>query len=78
MDENAFYRTSDGKIIPKNFKYALKFGEKLQEMGFDGAYLNRNADLKETVIFNPEVIQTEKELLKIRNEAQSEKKSNIL
>ena len=78
MDENAFYRTSDGKIIPKNFKYALKFGERLQEMGFDGAYLNRNADLKETVIFNPEVIQTEKELLKIRNEAQSEKKSNIL
>lgn len=78
MDENAFYRTSDGKIIPKNFKYALEFGEKLQEMGFDGAYLNRNADLKETVIFNPEVIQTEKELLKIRNKAQSEKKSNIL
>ena len=69
MDENAFYRTSDGKIIPKNFKYALKFGEKLQEMGFDGAYLNRNADLKETVIFNPEIIRTEKELKKIWDEA---------
>ena len=69
MNENDFYRAKDWKIIPKNFKVANIFGEKLKDLWYDGAYFDRYAWSIETVKFDPKNIKTESQLRKIREEA---------